>query len=71
MSRKSRFLVGFATAAITFGSLFASMGSEHFNGGRPMCNPHHHCLMDEYHYKHCCGIKTEKSVDNVATDAVK
>jgi len=72
MSRKSRFLVGLTAAALTFGGLFATMGPEHFNGGRPMCSSHeHHCCMQEQHDRHCCDSKTDKTVDHAATDSVK
>jgi len=64
MSRKSRFLVGLTAAALTFGGLFATMGPEHFNGGRPMCHPHeHHCCMQEQHDKHCADAPNEHKVE--------
>ena len=42
MKKRSGFLIGLATAAITFGALFATLGKEHFAG----CSnhwKHHHC----------------------------
>lgn len=79
MSRKSRFLVGFTAAALTFGGLFATMGPAQFNGGRPMCHPHgHHCCMQEENYRHCDEstkvIKTEKVIiikEVAKTDSAK
>lgn len=44
MSRRSRFLVGLAAAAITFGSLFATMGPEKFN----------QCGKRAHEMRHCC-----------------
>jgi hypothetical protein len=41
MKKGSRFLVGFAAAAITFGSLFAIMGPDRF--GHCGHWKHHHC----------------------------
>lgn len=38
MKRKSRFFIGFLTAAITFGTLMATMGT-----GRFMNHRHHQC----------------------------
>lgn len=65
MSRKSRFLVGLTVAALTFGGLFATMGPEHFNGGRPMCHPHHCCIQEHLDH-HCCGTPTEQKNDTVS-----
>jgi hypothetical protein len=54
MYRKSRFLVGLATAAITFGSLWFGKGSEHFNRGHRPCRPMmEHCCMHEDHFREC------------------
>lgn len=46
MYRKSRFLVGFVTAAITFGSLWFTLGPSHFNRGHRLCehNMHNSCM---------------------------
>jgi hypothetical protein len=50
MYRKSGFLVGLAAAAITFGSLWFTLGPSHFNHGHRSCHQrienscmHHPC----------------------------
>jgi hypothetical protein len=42
MHRKSRFLVALAVAAITFGTLWLTMGEDQFNRGHRLCE-HEHC----------------------------
>lgn len=54
MHRKSKFLVVLATAAITFGSLWFALGSDHFNRGHRFCE-HEHCCMQDLHQSHCAG----------------
>ena len=79
MSRKSRFLVGLTAAVLTFGGLFATMGPEHFNGGRPLCHLHeHHCCMQEENNRHCGKstkvINADKVIvikEVIKTDTVK
>ena len=66
MSRKSRFIVGLTAAALTFGGLYATMGPDHFNGGRPMCHPHHHCCMQEQQDNHCSDTATDQKSDSVS-----
>ena len=46
MYRRSRFLIGFLAAALTFGGLMAALGPEHFH--RSLCWRHHmeNCCMD-------------------------
>jgi hypothetical protein len=51
MYRKSRFLIALATAAITFGSLWFTLGSDHFNCGHRFCE-YEHCCMQESHESH-------------------
>lgn len=49
MRKGSRFLVGFAAAALTFGSLFAVMGPDKFAS----CTHHgygHHCGAGGHHW---------------------
>jgi len=77
MHRRSRFLVGLATAAITFGCLWVSMGQEHFNRGHKLCE-REHCYMMEEHHRHCCEetkeIRTDKVIiikEVVKNDSVK
>ena len=54
MHRRSRFLVGLATAAITFGSLWFTLGPSHFNRGHHPCRPMmEHCCMHEEHFREC------------------
>lgn len=57
MHRRSRFLVGLATAAITFGCLWFTMGPEHFNRGHRMCHRmEQRCYMNEERENdECCG----------------
>jgi hypothetical protein len=42
MHRKSRFLVALAIAAITFGTLWLTLGADQFNRGHRLCE-HEHC----------------------------
>ena len=44
MYRRSRFLIGFLAAALTFGGLMATMGPEHF----------HRSLRWHHHMENCC-----------------
>ncbi len=46
MKKGSRFLIGFAAAALAFGSLMAFVGPQHFaKYGNRHCGYHqHHCL---------------------------
>jgi len=37
MHRKSRFLISLVIAAITFGTLWLSLGADHFNRGHKFC----------------------------------
>ena len=69
MSHKSRFLVGLASAVITFSTLFATLGQDKFNCGRSVCHPHHHhCFVEEYnhHAVPCQKANTaeDKAVEN-------
>ena len=47
MRRRRNFFVGLLTAAITFGSMFAIFGKDHFNNGRQynheQCDSNHQC----------------------------
>lgn len=42
MHRKSRFTVALAVAAITFGTLWLTLGADQFNRGHQLCE-HEHC----------------------------
>lgn len=42
MHRKSRFTVALAIAAITFGTLWLTLGADQFNRGHQICE-HEHC----------------------------
>lgn len=64
MHRRSRFLVGLATAAITFGCLWFSLGADHFNRGHKLCDREHGCMMEEHH-RHCCEQSKEIHADKV------
>ena len=44
MYRRSRFLIGFLAAALTFGGLMATLGPEHF----------HRSLRWHHHMENCC-----------------
>lgn len=79
MYRRSRFLVGLAAAAITFGSLWFALPG-HFNRGHRMCHPmEHHCVMQqEREDDGCCGQMQEhhgnKTViikEIIRTDSIK
>jgi hypothetical protein len=50
MYRRSRFIIGFLAAALTFGGLMATIGPEHFERA---WHSHHH--MD-----HCCMYNGER-----------
>jgi len=52
MKRGSRFLIGFASAALTFGSLFAFAGPEHFN---KHCGRWGHGYHHNYYHNHSCS----------------
>jgi len=55
MHRRSRFLAGLAAAAITFASLWFTLGPEHFNRGhRPWHRMEHCCMMNDEHNTECC-----------------
>jgi len=51
MKKSSRFLIGFAAATLTFGSLFAALGPDKFGGCHSHKWQHHHC---ESHHHHSC-----------------
>jgi len=59
MHIKSGFLVGLAAAAITFGSLWFSLGPDHFNRGHKFCERERCCMMEEHHQKQCCDESKE------------
>lgn len=52
MRRRSGFLAGLAVAAITFGSLWFTLGPDHFNRGHKLCQ-REHCQMTEHCQKQC------------------
>lgn len=77
MHRRSRFLVGLATAAITFGCLWFTMGADNFNRGHKFCEREHCCAMEDHH-RHCCDEPKEIHADKVIivkeiveTDSIK
>lgn len=48
MKRRSRFLIGFIAAAVTFATLFATAGPRHFGGPFSSYHSFHSkCLMNE------------------------
>ena len=49
MYRRSRFLIGFLAAALTFGSLMATFGPEHF----------HRSMYFHHRYGNCCMYNDE------------
>lgn len=65
MSRRSRFLVGLAAAAITFGSLFATLGPEKFNQCGKRAHQMHHCCSNDAHHASTHCDATEKT-DTIA-----
>ena len=72
MSHKSRFLVGLASAVITFSTLFATLGQDKFNCGRPMCHPHHqHSCIDACNHHDASCEKDNTADEKVVEDSVK
>ncbi len=65
MYRRTRFLVGLAAAAITFGSLWFAVGPAHFNRGHRFCDRMDNCYMHETHHRHCCQGFDEQQADSV------
>jgi hypothetical protein len=56
MRRGSRFLIGFAAAAITFGTLSATLGFKRFN----RCGYYHGCgYYQQYHCGESCSDHQE------------
>jgi hypothetical protein len=59
MKRKPRFFIGFLAAAITFGTLMATIGPRHFK------NRSHHCYYKQgnhHHMKH--NNAADKAMEN-------
>ena len=72
MSHKSRFLVGLASAVITFSTLFATLGQEKFNCGRSVCHPHHHhCYIDACNHNNAPSEKANAAENKVVEDSTK
>lgn len=66
MHRRSRFLVGLTAAAITFASLWFTLGSERFNHGHRSCNKMEHCcMMNDEHNKGCCKESEPQKAEKV------
>lgn len=42
--RRNGFLIGLTVAILTFGGLWLSLGSEHFNRGHKLCEPEMCCM---------------------------
>jgi len=62
MSHKSKFYIVLAAAAITFGSLYASLGKPQLNRACAPCHAHHCCMTHESELKNaepCPTIQTE------------
>lgn len=68
MERRNRFLIGFAAAAITFGSLMAFVGPRHFNHhGHQYRSDGHGCEMRRHGHGFRdgdCHPDEQKSRDN-------
>jgi len=64
MHRKSRISISLGIAAITFGSLWLSMGADHFNRGHQFCQ-REHCNIESTTEK-CSSQK----VQEIHTDKV-
>jgi len=65
MHRKSRFLISLVIAAITFGTLWLSLGADHFNRGHKFCQTEYCnsiCAADKYSDQHTREIHTDKVV---------
>lgn len=67
MSRKRIFLAGLAAAVVTFGALFATLGSARFNKSCHPCHAMHHCCMHESQNAACGHVSPDSgcSVDPV------
>ena len=63
MKKGSRFLIGLATATLTFGSLMTAMGPEKFNMHRSHCSDYHNSCMSSYQGGSC--IQSNKDVEKV------
>jgi len=67
--RRNGFLLGLAVAVITFGSLWFSLGSNHFNRGHAFCEHEYGC-MSRHHQKPCCDehktVQVTDSYDSIA-----
>lgn len=62
MKKSSKFVIGFAAAALTFGSLFAFVGPKHFN----------HCDQRPCYHHHDRGhCNDSKDTLQIRTDEVK
>lgn len=80
MHKRSGFIVGLATAAVTFGCLWFTLGPAHFNRGHRMCHPmERHCIMkEEREDDECCEQAKKHDCEKtivikkiIKTDSVK
>jgi hypothetical protein len=65
MHKKSAIVTAFVTAAITFTCLWFSLGPDHFNRGRNMCEPCGNGCMQIEHRQDCCDDHTKTSQKEV------
>jgi hypothetical protein len=68
MHRRTGFLTGLVVAVVTFGSLWFSLGPEHFNRGHKFCESEH-CGMMVHHQTPCCDESKTVQVD-VTNDTI-
>ena len=62
MKRKSKFLIGFAAAAVTFGTLMAALGPQKFGAHCSRhWNQHHGCG----HCHHTCYTESNNAFEKV------
>lgn len=66
--RRNGFLLGLAVAVITFGALWFSLGSDHFNRGQKFCEHEHGCMMRHHQKPYCDVSKTVQA--NVTCDSI-
>ena len=66
--RRNGFLIGLATAIITFGCLWFSLGADHFNRGHKFCEREHCCMMG--HQRNHCGDADKTVQANMENDSI-
>ena len=65
MYRRSRFLIGLIASAVTFGSLMATMGPDHFNRAWHHRHYMENCWMHEKRSNDCCEQSEKQDHEKV------